>query len=470
MVRGVPLESLPRARWTREGSGGLQRRVLILALALALLRAPLVAGAGEPDPWQDVWRGAQVGILAVRSADGQVLLEEGADLLLTPASSLKVVTAAAALRHLGPQARLATVVRALGPPDASGVVWGDLVLEGGGDATLTRADLARLADQLRAAGVRRVEGRLGVDGSVLAGPPLGPGWAWDDATCDFSAEVRGLTVDHGLALVRVAPGPLGQAPLLEDLSSQGFLQVHNRARTVPADRPATWDFIRLPGTEGTALTGEVPAQAPPQEVALALVDADLFAGHLLRQHLARRGIATGPVVRLPARGEPLARHLSPPLEEVLRSALATSDNLVMECLYRLLPEPLAGLPLTPESCRVVDGSGLSRYNRISARQLVEVLRATPDLRRLLPLAGSEGTMRGRLQGTAAAASVRAKTGSMSNVSSLCGYLFPGEPDEVVFAIIANGFLASPSESRRAEDRLVEALARQVRPYLIRGRG
>jgi D-alanyl-D-alanine carboxypeptidase/D-alanyl-D-alanine-endopeptidase (penicillin-binding protein 4) len=386
-----------------------------------LLSVPLLA---QPD--------YELSYLLVRSSDGRILAHQEEEKLRIPASTMKVLTAAAALQTLGPEHVYRTTVLAAVHPHR-GRLRGDLYLKGDADPELTQQDLESLACQLHDLGLRRVQGDLVVDEGPYASPPYGAGWAWDDAGSEDSPEVTGLAVDEGM----VATPPGFNAPWLSMQSGPDSA------------------VLLVPGREGVLVQGELPERlAPPR--------SSLRTGQMFGEHLKRHGIRISGMVRLGAsRGEELAAHQSRPLAEIMKRALAISDNLAMELVYRSCG---AALPrcLQDERLRRVDGCGLSRYNLLSARQLVTVLRAEPRLRHLIP-AGGEGTLKNRFLKGAAAAHVAAKTGTLSNVSALAGYLYPETPQECVFAIMINGHLGSTAARKGIEDGLVEGWAEQYGP-------
>lgn len=363
-------------------------------------------------------------------ADGTVLEEQEADKLRVPASTLKTVTAAAALQVLGRDRVFETSLRSESELPR-GRLRGSLCLEGEADPELTEDALVGLVAELKRSGLRVVEGDLVVDAGPFAFPPYGSGWAWDDAGQSYSAEITGLNL---------GPRDPAQAP---------WLVRH------PGEESGA--FL-IPGQEGFQVWGEVPEEATPPRVALR-------TGERLKALLEEAGIEVqGEVRGGEALGKVLAVHRSRPVQLILKQAMAVSDNLAMELLYRasgrVLPEALS-----QEKLRVVDGSGLSRYNLISCRQLVHLLHST-DLRGVLPAPG-EGTLRRRFLGSWAAGHLVAKTGTMSNVSALTGYLFPGTDKECVFAIIINGHLESTSKRKEIEDNLVERWAQEIGwPYVL----
>ncbi|MCE7872968.1 hypothetical protein DYH09_21665 [bacterium CPR1] len=382
------------------------KRLLLLVFLLAL-------GAWPQQP--------TVSYLAVRTRDGAVLAEQDSDRLLVPASSLKLLTAARALSMEPFQ----TTVWASEPLQGS-VLHGSLILKGGGDPTLTRQNLAQLARMLHRQGLRRVEGPLEVDPGLDLGLPYGPGWAWEDAPESFQPLVCGLTVDGGLVRLEEA-----------ELAGLAIEREPGQVLTV----------LRLPGRRATLVRGPAPS-----ELELTVVEPDLWAGKILRSALRDCEIEVGPVQRGRARGELLATHRSAPVREILRAALATSDNLVFEMLHRQLPAPeVAG--------RVVDGCGLSRYNLVTARTLVGLLLRQRELGDLLPAPGDPGTMSRRFADSPLKLAVRAKTGTLGGVSALAGVLYPGQENEVCFALLTNGCLDLKA-AKIWEERFLETLAYQ----------
>ena len=377
----------------------------------------------------------ELSYLLVRTSDGAVLAQHQPDKLRTPASTLKVVTAAAALEFLGPEKVFETAVLAESAV-VRGRLPGNLGLRGEADPELTTDDLAALADELARSGFRSIEGDLVVDPGPYSFPVYGPGWAWDDAGQDYSPEITGLSVDGGTVL-------------LEEGRLPSWVQ--------RAEQEGIWV---VPGREGVAVGPELPEEVAAPRIALR-------SGQLFARLLQERGVRLKGEVRVGSlTGTVLAKHNSRPLPEILKEALAESDNLAMELLFRASGQKLPGA-LEEAELRVVDGSGLSRYNLISARQLVEVLYRNPALKPLMVRPG-EGTLKTRFQEGWAANHVIAKTGSMSNVSALTGYLFPDSDKECVFAVMINGHLGTTKSRKEIEDGLVEEWAKSVGfPYVLK---
>jgi D-alanyl-D-alanine carboxypeptidase/D-alanyl-D-alanine-endopeptidase (penicillin-binding protein 4) len=384
------------------------------------LRRALAAALRDPA----LGRGAAA--LVVDGISGRPLLSTGAPAAVPPASTAKILTAVAALERLGPRTRLETRVVAGLRPDS-------VVLVGGGDSTLAgpRAApayplAARLTDlatasarELAAAGVRRV--RLTVDASLFTGPALGPAWSPGYVTAGDVAPVSALEVDGG----RVRPDGRQRSP--DPAIAAGQL------------------FSRLLGRVGVTVAGPVTvARAPSGAVTLAVVR-------------------------------------SAPVASLVERMLTDSDNDLAEALARLvglrsgLPGTFAGgaagvsravtaLGADPSDLRLYDGSGLSKANRLQPRVLTGLLAlasstAHPELRPLLtglPVAGLTGTLVDRYvlpPVTGAAGLVRAKTGTLTGVSTLAGVTLDADGDLLAFALVAPA-----ARDRRGAERALDRLA------------
>jgi D-alanyl-D-alanine carboxypeptidase/D-alanyl-D-alanine-endopeptidase (penicillin-binding protein 4) len=347
--------------------------------------------------------------LAVDASSGAVLYAHNARAPVHPASNEKLPVSWAALTRLGPGYRFTTEV--LGVGQRRGRVWdGDLYLRGDGDPTLTTADLVALAATLRARGIRRVTGRIRGDESAFDRRRGAPGW---------KAYFVG-----------------GETPPLSALV---------------VDRATGW-----------------PAFSPP-----------LLAARALRGQLVARKIAVdgGPAVgQAPADAVVLALDRSATLSAIVRTMNRESDNFIAEMLLKhlgtldgqvgtsargaaLVLAEMRAARIPTAGVRIVDGSGLSSLDRISAETLVAVIRAgleNPGIRGAfldsLAVAGRSGTLRGRLPTLAGV--VRGKTGTTNLACSLSGLV--GE--SIVFAVLQNGTPVAYWSARTAQDRFVQALA------------
>lgn len=447
----------------------------------ALLLVGSVAAAPRPSGVIDdaLHEGATVTTLVVGLHSGEVLDASLPDLLLTPASTVKLVTALALLETRRLDLTLDTTIARRGE-FAGGVLSGDLVLVGGGDPSFGVGALAALADALVATGLERIDGDVVVDGRLFDEVPYGEGWMWDDLVFRFSPPVTALALDGNIATVRVEA--VGDTV---EVDAHPCIPVDVRARVVPPEATTELEIVRLPDSPVTTVRGTLSADAS-RSWQLTLPDPLDCAAMLLAEGLAERGVQIGGSARVAESGEPVAttpmvRHDSPPLRELVRHMLVESDNLYAESLVRLLdPAPsgrrfegarptiealMRAAAVPDEQWRLVDGSGLSRYNLLSARAQVLLLRRAwyrpyrDDLLALLPSSG-EGTLGQRLLAGPAQSRVFAKTGSMRAVYNIAGFVLPEDESQepLAFALMTNGVVQSGQVVRAAQDLALHGLA------------
>ena len=347
----------------------------------------------------------------VRDLDSQqTLFASKPDAPRAPASVEKLYTTASALMRFGPDATLPTSVAGRGFLDPDGVWRGDLYLRGGGDPTLGRDDLQRLAGAVGEAGVLRV------DGSVLG----------DESRFD---SLRG-SFDTGGAYDRDIGGVLGALTLNRGFSKDGKPAAAAALQFAKALRA---DGIRVEGRSGA---GSAPAEA-----------------------------------------HDLASVPSPPMRDLIRLTNVPSDNFLAETLVKDLGAAFAGSGTTAAGVGVVktqlqafgltpqifDGSGLSRADRTTPRQVVHLLEAMHGqevagaFEGSLAVAGRTGTIRKRMRGTAAQDRCRAKTGTLIGVSALAGLCESAGGDTIAFAMLMNR--ASVARAHGVQDRVATAIAR-----------
>ena len=426
---------------------------------------------------------------------GEVLFERHPRLLVMPASTMKVVTLAVAAERLGWDARFSTRIEATGAVE-DGVLRGDLVVAGDGDPTIgERADTPRVLDEwaarLAGLGIRRIAGRLVGDDDALPDQALGTGWAWDDLAFGYATPLGALQYHEGAVQLTIAAGPRPGAPAtirVEPASTD--LEITGEVSTTDADTPAAVFTRRRPFTRTLEVTGSVP-RADRDYVRTVSVD-NPTRGFLLalRAALGRAGIAhDGEVVDVDELTAPPAGprrllfvHESPPLREIGVRLMKVSQNLIAETLLARIGldsdvpdvDPLAAARgayertlatwgIAPDDVIVADGSGLSRYDYLTAEALVAVLRRMADPRHAaafeptLPIMGVDGTLERRQRGTPLQGRIRAKTGSMSNVRALAGYATTPRGERLAFAIVANNFKVRGAVIDAVVDRALTAL-------------
>jgi D-alanyl-D-alanine carboxypeptidase/D-alanyl-D-alanine-endopeptidase (penicillin-binding protein 4) len=371
------------------------------------------------------------------------------------------------------------------------VLRGDLVVVGSGDPTISadytggdpRAVFRAWADSLKAHGIRRITGRIVGNDDVFDDVPLGRGWAWDDLPDGYSAEVGGLEFNLGYATV-VTRGTTPGAPAAVTVNPRtDYVPVRVTATTTPAGTRPDVTIVRDDPDAGITVTGTVPAGGA-DTTDVSVRDNTAYFAEVLRETLVASGIAVGgaaldqdtlPAAQRPVGGDTIFVHLSPAMRDILPGFLKPSQNQVGEQLLRTLGRAYRGDGSARGGIAVIDsvertwglprgrlaqadGSGLSRYNLVAPELLIGVLehmRRSPNFQTFydaLPVAGVDGTLASRMRGTPLQGNVHAKTGTVSNVRSLSGYLTTAAGEPMVFSMIVNHHTASSRDA----DRLAEA--------------
>lgn len=409
--------------WIRVATtDGFMLRRLCSTKALTLL---ILALLFTQQAWAQPY---ELSYLVIRTRDGAVLWQQESEKLRTPASTLKLLTAASAMENLAPTHRFSTRLQSDTTPREQAIQ--NLYLLGDADPELTDQALKNFVLTLKKSGITRIYGNLFVDPGPYSFPPYGQGWAWDDAGHGYMSEIGGLSLESGAFPV----GATDTEPWLE-----------HQPQASPQGR---WS---VPGKHGLLVHGPLPGTVAPPQV-------HLRAGERLREELRQQGLEFSGRV-LEGRGGKekvtLGTHLSRELKDILKHALEVSDNLASELVYRANQQRLPEV-LKQEQLKVVDGSGLSRYNLVSARHLVMVLQNSRKVfLEILPQAG-EGTLKKRFLEGATSGRIKAKTGTLSSVSSLAGFLLPDTENECAFAILINGHLGTSLERKQLENQLVES--------------
>ncbi|MFF0307959.1 D-alanyl-D-alanine carboxypeptidase/D-alanyl-D-alanine-endopeptidase [Streptosporangium sp. NPDC004379] len=427
---------------------------------------------------------ARAGVVVRSAVSGEELYAVDSGKILTPASNTKLLTSAAAVENLGLDFRFTTSVLSTGRRAGSALA-GDLYLRGTGDPTMLAADYDALAAEVAASGIKVVTGRLVADDTWFDDVRLGTDWAWDDEPYYYAAQISALTAspdtdyDAGTVIVSVAPGSAGKRPKVTTTPETDYLKIDNRAVT-GAETDVTIE--RLHGTNTVVITGTV---ADEQQEWVTVDDPTGYAASLLRAALARHGVRVlGGTARAaaPEGAAVVASHESMTLRELLVPFMKLSNNMHAEILAKAIGRKVSGAGtwgaglaaitsfakangVTTLSLR--DGSGLSRMDGFTPGELTRylaALRAKPWFDAwygALPIAGQAdrmvgGTLRNRMRGTPAAGNVHAKTGSLTGVTSLSGYVTSADNEPLVFSVMLNQYLSGAP--RDIEDRIAVRLA------------
>jgi serine-type D-Ala-D-Ala carboxypeptidase/endopeptidase (penicillin-binding protein 4) len=451
------------------------------------------------------WNGDQWSVMVVSLDKGDTLFSHGGDTQLAPASGLKLFTTAAALYYLGPNFKYSTFLLTDGKIE-NGVLNGDLVVYGTGDPSFTgrfgRRDAIwhAFADTLTALGVREVRGDVIGDASYFAGRGAGAGWQSDYIGASYAAPASALSYAENIATVEVKPRAVGEPPFVGVVDGADEITVVNRAQTVGRGRT----FIHVARASYDApleVRGQISRATSAVQRTVPVADPAEYAASVFKKVLQNKGVTvsgevksvtnaeespvTGRMVFAPAleQQDPvrvLAIYESVPLIDILEIVNKKSHNLMAEQTLRTVGRVALGegsvaagekavmhlltkeVGEAPEGFKMDDGSGLSVLDRASARNFVELLSFMAKSPMFdsywatLPEAGVRNGLR-RMHGTAAEGNLRAKTGTIDNVSSLSGYVRSRNGERLAFSIISNN-VPSTWRAKRIEDAIGARLA------------
>ena len=455
------------------------------------------------------WRDARWGVLVVSLDQSDTLFSKSPDSALSPASNVKLLTTAAALRILGPDFRFQTYL--LSDSDiANDVLQGDLVLYGTGDPGISdllfqerEYVLELLADQLEDSGIKTVVGDLVADASHLPGPLRPYSWDPTDLNDHFAAPVSALSFNENVVSFRVASsGRAGSRPEVHTIPENAGLDVRNLAITSPRGTRPHLAILREYPSNPIRIEGGIALGARDAWRQMTVSSPPHFTASVFRNVLLERGIRilgdirvvrspqesvlttiTSPTHHERSRVRILAKHTSAPLSEYISVINKRSNNLFAELVFRTMGRTQEGLGSPEAGARAVsaalteigvpmegvvqlDGSGLAAGNRTSAGTFVSLLQRMAETETWdhywasLPQAGTRRELR-RMYQTAAAGNLRAKTGTIEGVSALSGIVRSRDEERLAFSILLNG-TPSTTRAKRVENLVGARLAEFVR--------
>jgi len=428
---------------------------------------------------------ARWGVFAVSLKDGRVLVARDAQKLFTPASVQKILTATVALDKLGADFRWQT--RVLSEKQIEdGTLNGDLILYGQGAPDFSAEGVEKLVNQLQAKGLKRIKGGIVGDQSYFKGDAIGDGWTWNDLQWYYGAEASALTINFNQVNVTLQDGK----PKVEP--SNDYIQFSGDVKPLENGEPDAVGLKRELGENKIYVYGS----GKNLDARVAVENPARWSAQILKETLEKKGIAVeGEIKSADWRTEnktnvenanELASVESGTLGEIVRRMNKDSVNLYAELILRTLGkrfgadapdenpraqktrgDDAAGISVIKkwlsekgvtfqETESIKDGSGLSRLNFVTPETIGRALIAASQInaaetfRNSLPVAGTDGTLRGRLGN--ARGKILGKTGSIMYVNSLAGYA-KNERETVAFVVLCN------NETRRADSSvLIDAIA------------
>ena len=431
---------------------------------------------------------ARASITVVSLESGEVLYERDNKLLMHPASNLKLLTSSAALDTLGKDFEFKTciLVDSLTP---SGTVLGNAYLKGFGDPDLRTTDLDSLASLLKMSGVDTVLGNVVADASYFDDLAWGSGWMWDDEPESDEMYISAVSVNKNCVTVTVTPGDSAGVPAKVSVDPPTrYVDLIHRAVTVKDTVVHRLRVSRRFRERSNTITveGEIPIDTSARKTTtISVWQPDLYAAELFKESLERAGIqvfgrASIGITSVAALEK--TRHVRR-LDSVVVNLNKVSDNLSAENTLKTISATVFGPPGSAPSgitfvhqfltsfgidstkYVMVDGSGVSHYNLLTSEIVTRLLAGMyrrsdlfPVFYESLPIAGVDGTMEKRMRGTAAEGNLRAKTGTISGVSSLSGYVRGRGGEMLAFSILMQNFARSSGAYRNVQDSIGIMLA------------
>jgi serine-type D-Ala-D-Ala carboxypeptidase/endopeptidase (penicillin-binding protein 4) len=416
------------------------------------------------------------------------LYNRDGDRLFIPASNVKLITTAVALRQLGASTRLRTSVYQL--PRTSNNV-SNLLVVGRGDPSLKIAGLDSIAQQLKQRGEKQI-GQISFDDSYFRGEPINSDWEWGDLSTDYAPAINSLILNQNSNPLTISTPQIG-LPLQYAWKNPSLnsWQVDNQITTIPVGQPSGVSAIAMFGKPIVKLTGKLAQNEPPTQIDLPVLNPTESFVTAFRQSLTKANLnvtTTRTVTGQSSLNLPeLAAIDSPPISELIYETNQKSNNVYAEVLLKsigrthpehatsnedtsnlginLVKKNLTEMGVDTQAYSLHDGSGLSRHNLVAPATFVRVLSAMTTAptakvyRDSLPVSGVSGSLRNRMKGTLAQGIVNAKTGSMSGVVSLSGYINPPNYAPLVFSVMLNQHDRSTSQMVKVVDEIMVVLAR-----------
>ena len=432
---------------------------------------------------------SQIAVEIFDLTEGKSLYSRNNKLLLHPASNMKLLTSAAGLVFLGPEYEFTTTLYYDGVAEGT-TFLGDLYIVGGLDPDLTSNDLDSLVQAVKSMEVKYITRNIYADISIKDSLYWGNGWMWDESPDPNAPLLSALNINDNAIEVFITGNEVGLPGIVSLKPETKYVKIENHSVTVPSNGPndlnITRDWLNNKNTiiiEGTVRKGEIKDSSEHTEK-LNLVDPEKYFLTLFKEHLKNENIFLFGELdkRTFPEGSIYLAKINRSLENVLTNLNKESDNLNAEMiLYALalkdstapavakngieiIKSLIDSLGLDPDDYSLADGSGVSRYNLVSAELVIELLKYMykhPEFHlyyESLSNAGVDGTLEERMKNTAAEGNVHAKTGTLAGVSSLSGYVSAKNGNLIAFSIMMQNYVEKSSVARSFQDKICELLA------------
>ncbi len=413
----------------------------------------------------------------------QTLYSVNSHRLFAPASNVKLLTTAMALKRLRPDYRFKTGLYATTPVGGE-TLRGDIFIKGFGDPNLVSEQMWLLVKELKNIPLRKVHGDIIADASFFDNNLRVKTWKKGGVEA-YNAPLGALSFNFNTVTVHINPGEKpGDRPVVVVDPNIEFIRVDNRARTVSKSKRSRLIVNRIDrgGHNEITISGVVSVNHARETYYLNITRPAYYAASVFKEYLRQEGVEVTGKVRVgfvPEGAYEILSHSSMPLSLILRGLNKFSNNFVAEQILKTIGADIYGSPGTtlnglramdeymqslkykPEGFSILDGSGLSRQNRLSPDQIVSVfqdmyadLGVYPEFISALGVMGRDGNVLKRMNGHNSAERARVKTGTLNSVSALSGYFQSADGERFAFSILMNDLKCSNGQAKRLQDRIV----------------
>ncbi len=433
----------------------------------------------------DFFKSSQAAISVYDLTENESIYQHNEKLLLRPASNQKILTTGAAYLFLGDDYNFKTSVYHTGEIKDS-LCNGDIYIVGGFDPDFKSTDLDSLVRKIKLFGINGITGNIYADVSAMDSLFWGEGWMWDDDPESFAAYLTPLTINKNSVRVVTRPNSVGKPVIAELIPSTNSFMLENSSTTVDTGKTTlkvTRDWINRKNK--ILISGNLLKSAKPDTVSLNVFNPAFYFLNLMRESFERNGILfSGKVDTLKLnKNAVIISSYERSIDPVIVNTNKTSDNLSAELLLRALSLSLANkhasakkgivmvdslitlAGLSPKDYIIVDGSGLSFYDLLSAELLTKVLKYFYYKRPIIfkklfnsfPISGYDGTLKNRMKEASTYKHVFAKTGSLRGVSNLSGYLMSRNDHLIAFSILIQNYSGSSNQARAIQDNICKII-------------
>lgn len=430
-------------------------------------------------------RKAQVGICVIDLKSGEIVGENDMNETITPASVMKIVTSATALKTLSEAYHFQTDVNYDGYIDHNGVLHGNLIIKGGVDPTMDsrhfpdqESFVTACINEIKRIGLTKIEGKIIIDESIAPDPAVPMQWDDADVVEYYGAGVHAINyLDNEFSLVVDLSGRT--AAVIDTIPHLSELKIVNNVTI--GGKAYSPSLSRKKNSNTLYMGGNVRRQSDPIELWTTMPHpADALYNDMV-ETLTYEGI-TVENKTIDNRGVsyPLYTHMSPALPDIIKSLLTRSDNMYAEAVLRALAlndttlatremavncerRILEDWGIDTQAVTIYDGSGLSRANSITPVFLAKVLAQMANDKAygnlfpsLFPVAGKDGTVKKLLKGSSLQGKMALKSGSMTGVRCYAGY-YPAEHPEYAVVLMTNKFRCTYDAMKKAIETLFEGM-------------